>query len=209
MCIDDASSGTTNGNKIQIYTCNNTKAQDWELSSDGTVRVMGGCLDNTGGVAADRNPIQYWACLPGDANQQWQPGPNGYLVNPSTHMCLDDKATSTTNGTQLELYTCNGTGAQGWTLPTTTVPGVVASVTVTPGTGQATVTWAAPAASGGTPVTGYTVTASPGGAHVTVTGTSATVTGLTSGTSYTFTVVANNAVGTGPASAPTIPVTAG
>jgi hypothetical protein len=207
-CIDDTSSGTNNGNKIQIYTCNNSKAQDWELSSDGTVRVMGGCLDNTGGVAADHNPIQYWACLPGDPNQQWQPGPNGYLVNPSTHMCLDDKATSTTNGTQLELYTCNGTSAQGWTLPATTVPGAVAAITAIPGTGKVTITWAAPAATGGTPVTGYTVATSPGGT-TTVTGTSATITGLTSGTAYTFTVTASNGVGTGPASVPIGPVTAG
>jgi hypothetical protein len=30
---------------------------------------------------------------------------------------LDDPNSSTTSGTQLQLYTCNGTGAQDWTLP--------------------------------------------------------------------------------------------
>jgi hypothetical protein len=95
-----------------------------------------------------------------------------------------------------------------WTLPSTTVPGAVASITATPGTAQVTLTWAAPAATGGSAITGYTVATSPGGT-TTVTGTSATITGLTSGTAYTFTVTANNGVGTGPTSVPIGPVTAG
>ena len=74
-------------------------------------------------------------------------------------------------------------------------------------------TWTAPS-DGGSPITSYTVTPYQGGVAqqpTTVTGnppaTSATVTGLTNGTSYTFTVTATNAVGTGPASAPSNPVT--
>jgi ricin-type beta-trefoil lectin protein/concanavalin A-like lectin/glucanase superfamily protein/fibronectin type III domain protein len=207
-CLDDYHSGTTNGNVVDIYTCNTTSAQDWTLASDGTVRAFGMCLDNTNGAATNGNKIQLYTCLPGDANQQWQPGPDGYLVNPSTHMCLDDPSSTTTNGTQLDLYTCNGTSAQVWTLPSTTVPGGVASITATPGTAQVTLTWAAPATTGGSAVTGYTVATSPGGT-TTVTGTSATITGLTSGTAYTFTVTANNGVGTGPTSVPIGPVTAG
>jgi hypothetical protein len=207
-CLDDWHSGTTNGNVIDIYSCNNGLAQDWTVAGDGTVRVFGMCLDNKNGAATNGNLIQLWTCLPGDANQQWQPGPDGYLVNPSTHMCLDDPGSTTTNGTQLDLYACNGSGAQVWTLPTTTVPGTVASITTTPGTGQVTLTWAAPAATGGTPITGYTVATSPGGT-TTVTGTTATITGLTSGTAYTVTVTASNGVGAGPASVPIGPITAG
>jgi ricin-type beta-trefoil lectin protein/concanavalin A-like lectin/glucanase superfamily protein/fibronectin type III domain protein len=208
-CVDDRSSGTTNGNPIQIYTCNGTNAQDWEVYSDGTLRVLGKCMDNTGGSSSNGNPIQLWSCQPGNTNQQWIPGPGGYWVNPGTGKCLDDPSSSTTNSTQLDLYSCNGTKAQVWPLPSTTVPGLVTAVTATPGPGQATVTWGAPLASGGSAISGYTVTASPGGASVTVTGTTATVTGLTSGTSYTFTVTASNAAGTGSTSAPSAAVTAG
>jgi hypothetical protein len=208
--MDDTTSGTGNGNKIQIYTCNSTKAQDWDVASDGTLRVFGThCLDNSGGSSTNGNLIQLYNCEPGDANQQWEPVPGGFWVNPGTGKCLDDPSSSTTNGTQLDLYTCNSTKAQVWPVPSTTLPGVVTSVSATPGPGQATVSWGAPLTNGGSAISGYTVTASPGGATVTVTGTSATVTGLTSGTSYTFTVAANSAVGTGPASAPTVPVTAG
>src|SRR5205823_3891635 len=79
-----------------------------------------------------------------------------------------------------------------------TAPGVPTGVSAGAGDAQATVSWTAPAADGGSPITSYTVTSS-GGQTATVTTTSATVTGLTNGTTYTFTVVATNAVGTGPA----------
>jgi len=85
-----------------------------------------------------------------------------------------------------------------------TVPGAPTGATATPGNTQASVSWTAPASSGGSPITYYTVRSSPGSFSVqTANGmtTTATVTGLSNGTSYTFTVTATNAVGTGPASA--------
>jgi hypothetical protein len=89
-----------------------------------------------------------------------------------------------------------------------TAPGAPTAVQALAGHGSASVSWTAPG-DGGSPISGYTVTASPGGATVTVTGstTSAAVSPLVNGTSYTFTVVATNAVGTGPASAPSNAVT--
>jgi hypothetical protein len=73
---------------------------------------------------------------------------------------------------------------------------------------SARVSWQAPASDGGSPITVYTATASPGGK--TCSSTKAlwcTITGLTNGTAYTFTVKATNAIGTGPASASSRPVT--
>jgi hypothetical protein len=94
-----------------------------------------------------------------------------------------------------------------------TAPAAPSGVSASPGNGSATVSWTAPS-SGGSPITSYTVTPYIGGTPqqaTTVTGsppaTSATVTGLTNGTAYTFTVSATNAVGTGPASAPSNAVT--
>ena len=98
------------------------------------------------------------------------------------------------------------------TMPTAHAP---TGLVVTPAANgeSATVTWAAPASNGGSPVTGYELTRT-GGTPVDLglVGTH-TWTGLTPGSAYTFTVAAKNAVGTGaPASqvatmptAPTVP----
>ncbi|HXP91750.1 MAG TPA: YDG domain-containing protein [Fibrobacteria bacterium] len=81
------------------------------------------------------------------------------------------------------------------------VPGAPTIGTATAADGQATVTFTAPASSGGTSITGYTVTSSPGGLVGTGSSSSITVTGLSNGTAYTFTVTATNTVGAGSASA--------
>jgi len=88
-------------------------------------------------------------------------------------------------------------------------PGAPTSVAGGPDDEAVAVFWTAPASTGGSVITGYTVTASPGGQTCTWTSgpLTCTVTGLTNGTPYTFTVTATNGQGTGPASAPSSPVT--
>lgn len=71
--------------------------------------------------------------------------------------------------------------------------------------GAATVSWQAPARSGGLPVSGYVVTAKPGGKSCATSGrTSCKVSGLRPGLAYTFTVNARNAAGTSAASPPIV-----
>lgn len=88
----------------------------------------------------------------------------------------------------------------------TTLPGAPTGAAATAGNTTATVTFTAPASTGGSPIIGYTVTASTGQI---ATGASSpiVVPGLTNGVPVTFTVTATTAVGTGPASAPTTSVT--
>ena len=111
-------------------------------------------------------------------------------------------------------FTIAATNANGTSAPSAlsnavvpyTLPGAPAITGATAGTSSATLSWNAPASNGYSAITGYVVTPYVGGvAQAPQTfsgaGTTRTVTGLTAGTAYTFTVAAQNAAGTGAASA--------
>ena len=95
--------------------------------------------------------------------------------------------------------------------PPPCVPGRPTNVVATASSTTAKVTWSAPSASCGLPVTAYTVYASTGGLSQRLTNPgsdlSVTFSNLTNGTSYSFTVTASNGNGTGPASAASAAVT--
>ncbi|WP_199171410.1 MULTISPECIES: autotransporter domain-containing protein [Luteimonas] len=87
------------------------------------------------------------------------------------------------------------------------VPDAPTAITATAGDTQASVAFNVPVYTGGSAVTGYTVTSNPGGLTATGAAGPITVNGLTNGISYTFTVAADNAAGTGSASAASNAVT--
>src|SRR5205085_11149608 len=100
-----------------------------------------------------------------------------------------------------------GRAVVGTAMPVATVPGAPTGVSAVAGNAQATVSFSAPASTGGAAITSYTVTASPGGKTAGGSSGPITVTGLTNGTSYAFTVTPTSSVGTGPASSPSNAVT--
>ncbi|WP_447078920.1 Ig-like domain-containing protein [Shewanella algae] len=87
------------------------------------------------------------------------------------------------------------------------VPGAPTSVNAVASDASATVSFSAPASTGGAAISSYTVTSSPGGITANGAGSPLTVSGLSNGTDYSFTVSANNTAGTGPASSPSNTVT--
>ncbi|MFJ5272689.1 lectin [Streptomyces sp. NPDC088358] len=117
LCVDDASSSTTDGTHVQIWGCNNTYAQDWIVAGDGTIRTLGKCLDADHSGTTNGTLVQLWTCN-GSGAQQWTAGAGGSLINPQSKLCLDDPNSTTTAGTQLQLYSCNASSAQNWKLPT-------------------------------------------------------------------------------------------
>jgi photosystem II stability/assembly factor-like uncharacterized protein len=95
-------------------------------------------------------------------------------------------------------------------------PASPTNVAALPGTGQATVSWTAPAPDGTTTITGYSITTFTGAGTAVVSSqnfssaaTSQLITGLTNGTAYRFQVVAMDGNGTGPPSELSKAVTVG
>jgi Ricin-type beta-trefoil lectin domain/Putative Ig domain len=114
-CVDDNTSLTSNGNKIQVWQCDQTNAQTWTLAADGSVQAFGKCMTvNNGGTAAG-SLIVLWDCT-GASAQIWHPRANGELFNPASGRCLEDPNAGGW-GTQLDIATCTGTASQQWTVP--------------------------------------------------------------------------------------------
>jgi hypothetical protein len=123
--------------------------------------------------------------------------------------------TGLTNGTTytftvaaLNAYGAGPESSQSNAVTPATTPGQPTGVSASAGDLQATVTWTAPADSGGGAITSYTINCSPpcqpamvGGSTLTV-----TITGLPVNMAITFTVTAANMVGAGLPSSPSNPV---
>ncbi|MEH0579166.1 ricin-type beta-trefoil lectin domain protein [Streptomyces sp. B21-108] len=113
-CVDDAGASTTAGTKVQINTCNGATSEKWTVGTDGTVKVLGMCLDTSGNATASGTLVVIDTCKT-DATQKWKATTTGTLVNnANSAMCLTDPGASATNGTQLTIATCGGSG-QTWT----------------------------------------------------------------------------------------------
>ncbi|RSS79042.1 hypothetical protein EF918_18775 [Streptomyces sp. WAC06614] len=112
-CMDLQSGNTADGTPIQLYTCNATKAQQWRLTGD-TLRFQEKCATNQGGMfrlaPCDGSPAQKFAYRPADKT----------LYHPATNQCVDVPAGNSTDGTDLNIWTCNGAPSQVWTFTNTT-----------------------------------------------------------------------------------------
>ena len=117
LCLDDRSASTALFNPVQVYTCNNTSAQQWTVVEAGsTIQDYGMCLDINGGGTADGTTVDLYTCN-GTGAQVWEPQSDGALYNPQSNKCLDDTDYGG-SGTQLQIWDCTANdAAQVWTLP--------------------------------------------------------------------------------------------
>nr|WP_246108233.1 DUF1080 domain-containing protein [Saccharothrix saharensis] len=115
-CVDVSNSGTADGTRIQLWTCNSTAAQQWTVPGDGTLRALGKCLDVQGGGTANGTVTQLWTCN-GTGAQQWVAQADGTLRNPQSGRCLDAAGVSSADGTVLHIWDCLAAVNQKWVLP--------------------------------------------------------------------------------------------
>jgi predicted alpha-1,2-mannosidase len=81
------------------------------LSGPTTLDFTLGTSASSWGTAAADAPPSYDG-TPGTGVAQ----PVGTITETSTGKCVDDRGSGTSNGTAVQIYTCNGTSAQSWTV---------------------------------------------------------------------------------------------
>ncbi|MFF3431867.1 RICIN domain-containing protein [Streptomyces sp. NPDC002602] len=113
-CMDTEDGQAADSTKIQIYTCNQTAAQQFGPRDDGTLRVLGKCVEAANSGTANGTLIQLMTCK-GTPNQQWQALAGGGYLNLNAQRCLDRPNNVLTNKTQLQLWDCRDIDAQRWT----------------------------------------------------------------------------------------------
>ena len=124
MCLDDPQDSSLIGTAADVRTCNGGTAQQWTYAKDDSLRINGKCLRSptTAGwkvllETCTGRPGQQWQLVyPGSVSASANSG-GVTLYNPGYAMCLDDPGSSTTNGTKLVAWPCNGGKNQEWTLP--------------------------------------------------------------------------------------------
>src|SRR5271166_5094208 len=88
-CLDLGGGQSYDGNKIDIWNCNQYgPAQTWNVMDDGTLQIGGRCMDVSGGATGNGTLVELWDCN-GNPAQQWRQQGNA-LVNPQSGRCLDD-----------------------------------------------------------------------------------------------------------------------
>lgn len=134
-CLDNRYNRLISMNPIQLYTCNQTPAQNWIIGTDGTIKNQGFCLDVKYAGMISTTPVWLYRCNYSPA-QKWAVQPNGSIINPHSGLCLDDKFSGSSDGNKIWMYSCNNTVAQKWivTSHASGTPNPTPSPTPAPGT---------------------------------------------------------------------------
>jgi len=95
MCLDIKSSSTASGTQLEIYQCNNGKNQAWAWNY-GTLPPS---TSGNGATVTKTGSLQS-ASFAGTSK--------------TTHLCMDDTNSSTTNGNKVQAWQCLSDAAQKW-----------------------------------------------------------------------------------------------
>jgi hypothetical protein len=133
LCASAAGGGTANGTAVEQLACTGATSQLWQFvptSVSGYYEVVNENAESEGESWNINGGVQ--ATASGDLLQTWSYGgtgntnalfsaalqSSGYytFVADNSALCIDIPGASTASGVQLQQYTCNGTGAQAFSL---------------------------------------------------------------------------------------------
>ncbi|MGW8362913.1 ricin-type beta-trefoil lectin domain protein [Streptomyces wedmorensis] len=121
ICMDAPGGDSGNGNHPQLWGCNGTDAQRFSVNANGTLTLKNQCVAASANGTASGTAVIFWQCL-GEGGQQWLPRADGAIYNPQSMRCLDVPWGNRDWRTPFQLYDCNGTFAQKWSIPTLHTP---------------------------------------------------------------------------------------
>ncbi|PPQ97857.1 hypothetical protein CVT26_013026 [Gymnopilus dilepis] len=107
-CLDVQGAVYENGTPVQIFDCNGTGAQQWELTRGSTkVKVAGQnfCLD-AGSTPANGVGMKIWECFDNLPAQQWFYTDDNRIALENQGLCLDLNNGVTTNGNKVQTWQC-------------------------------------------------------------------------------------------------------
>ncbi len=122
-CLEPLGGSTVQGAAVVQTVCNGgSTAQQWVPEVGGRFKnVLSGLCMDARGKAKNNTPVQQWTC-DNISNEIWgaEVGPPGRgapvksQVSGSNKFCLDVPGGQATDGLPMQIYQCNGSGAQVW-----------------------------------------------------------------------------------------------
>jgi serine/threonine protein kinase len=109
-CLDIANARSDDGTIVQLVACNQSKAQIWTASRDGTIRALGKCLNVASGI------VEINSCDE-TSDQIWRVASNT-IINTGSGSCLSTLAGSSEERTPATVTACTGAQSQSWALQT-------------------------------------------------------------------------------------------
>ena len=123
QCLDVTGGSTAAGTPVELWACDGGANQQWQTDNGQLLNPQSGlCLTVSTGTDAPGSTLSINSCA--NSRAQWftlpagadGAGPTGPVGSGITGMCLDASGGNSVNLTPADLYTCNGTTAQQWSL---------------------------------------------------------------------------------------------
>jgi hypothetical protein len=110
---------TVSGTALSLQNCTGQTSQAWtgiarSPLSDHLVNGSGACLNVTGRSTAEGAAVQVAAPCPASLSSSWTQAPDGSVR--ALGRCLDLKSGAVSDGTLVQMSTCNGANSQQWRL---------------------------------------------------------------------------------------------
>ncbi|KAF7791069.1 hypothetical protein EIP86_002030 [Pleurotus ostreatoroseus] len=134
-CLDVRGDALQDGTAVQIYDCNGTPAQRWNIQRGNTKIHLAStnfCLD-AGSNPASGVGMKIWQCFDNLPAQQWYYTDDNRIAVENQGQCLDLTNGVLTNGNQVQSWACTANNDnQVWTLSAARPPGIPLPSTIHP-----------------------------------------------------------------------------